>query len=356
MLNNEVAKDGYKYCSDCGLEVILSEFFKDKKGKLGVGSKCKDCFYKAKGIPRPEAKPIAKDGYKFCSKCKQEKLKSEFYPDLRASDGLNSQCRICNLGYGNKEPGKLSYLRDIPIEPEGWRYCPSCQDMKTLDKFELYKDGKFYRRDCIECRRKDGREYAHEHYQEHKTYIEANKQRWLDYHKQYHILNRVTQLLIRKQRRIDKPDVVRLEIKNSRLKKITYYRSLDVIKQSRRRARVKGLPNTLTIREWEACLQYFDSKCAVCGITADTSVRRNIVGDHWIPIADKRLNNPGTVVANLIPLCHASKGGTATNCCNNSKGAKDPIEWLYSRYPKDEADVILERINTYFESVKVATA
>jgi hypothetical protein len=64
--------------------------------------------------------------------------------------------------------------------------------------------------------------------------------------------------------------------------------------------------------------------------------------DHWIALDDKRVNNPGTVITNLLPLCHG-KGG-----CNNSKGNKDPEQWLHEIYSCDEAEAILGRIKAYF--------
>ena len=45
------------------------------------------------------------DAMKTCSKCKQEKPRSEFYAEKRVSrskDGLKSQCRVCHQGYSDE--------------------------------------------------------------------------------------------------------------------------------------------------------------------------------------------------------------------------------------------------------------
>lgn len=47
---------------------------------------------------------------KFCSRCKQEKLRNDFYEDKRHSTGLQSQCKVCFIEgthrYRSSEQGK----------------------------------------------------------------------------------------------------------------------------------------------------------------------------------------------------------------------------------------------------------
>lgn len=87
--------------------------------------------------------------------------------------------------------------------------------------------------------------------------------------------------------------------------------------------------------DWIRCLKYFKNSCAVCG-TQD----RTIAKDHWLPMA---LGH--TLSAwNCIPLCNG-KGG-----CNQSKGDKDPYEWLHATQPEKAAKIIAN-IRAYFEYV-----
>lgn len=93
--------------------------------------------------------------------------------------------------------------------------------------------------------------------------------------------------------------------------------------------------------------EYFDGCCAICGRLP--SFWHILAQEHWIPITDPRLDNPGTVVGNMLPMCHSRKDGE--NGCNNSKSNKDPIVWLVEKFGKRKARRILERIEAYFEWV-----
>lgn len=110
-----------------------------------------------------------------------------------------------------------------------------------------------------------------------------------------------------------------------------------MINTVKRMARKKNLPDTFTEKDWDRALDYFDYSCAVCGRMADEY--RSIAMDHWIPLTDP--NCPGTVPTNIVPLCHGRDG------CNNSKGNKDPIQWLNRKFGK-EAEAKLTTIAAYF--------
>jgi hypothetical protein len=115
----------------------------------------------------------------------------------------------------------------------------------------------------------------------------------------------------------------------------------------RRSARKRSLPDTLTAEQWQRCLDYFHHSCAVCGRDLDDTygeVDYVLAMDHWIPLTSP--NCPGTVVTNIVPLCHG-KGG-----CNNSKGDNDPIQWVIETFDEFGGNRILTRIEGYFEWVK----
>lgn len=104
-------------------------------------------------------------------------------------------------------------------------------------------------------------------------------------------------------------------------------------------ARKRQLPDTLTKQEWLTCLEYFNYACAVCGISFDDTIPH---ADHWIPLASDKCT--GTVATNMICLCKS---------CNSSKNSRMPDVWLEWKYGIHQANVILKRIETYFESIAI---
>jgi hypothetical protein len=111
----------------------------------------------------------------------------------------------------------------------------------------------------------------------------------------------------------------------------------------RRRAHKLELPSTFTADEWRSCLAYWKHCCCICGRPA--GFWHTIAIEHWIPLNSKQENNPGNVKSNVLPLCHGIDG------CNNSKGTKDPIEWLIAKFGKRKAKAILKRISDYFDQL-----
>ena len=111
--------------------------------------------------------------------------------------------------------------------------------------------------------------------------------------------------------------------------------------QQRRHARMHSLPDILTTEQWQACLEYWNYCCAVCG-----KQLRDLFGevkshaDHWIPLSLP--DCPGTIATNMICLC---------NKCNLSKRDMMPLEWLIRRYDKQKANQIMKRVESYFESL-----
>lgn len=127
------------------------------------------------------------------------------------------------------------------------------------------------------------------------------------------------------------------------LKQTEYFLELDRIRHQRRNERLRELPNDFTATDWQHALDYFDNKCAVC--------RRDLLNggdkvkasrDHWISI--RHPDCPGTVKANIVPLCVGRNG------CNHSKYEQRPETWLRKRYGEVEAQRVLDRVNAYFVS------
>jgi len=115
--------------------------------------------------------------------------------------------------------------------------------------------------------------------------------------------------------------------------------------ESRRKARKLGLESSFTSDDWRRALDYFGGRCAVCGRPPD--FWRILAADHWIPLADTECE--GTTPNNIVPLCHALKGGRGG--CNNSKRDKPPTDWLVERFGAKEAARVLRNIHEYFDWV-----
>lgn len=114
------------------------------------------------------------------------------------------------------------------------------------------------------------------------------------------------------------------------------------------RAKRRGLPRDFTKADWQYALSYFGDCCAICG--RPVGLWHRIAKEHWIAIADIRPGNPGTVPTNIVPMCHAIKGGEGG--CNNTKSNRPVEEWLKEKFGARKANAIMKRINAFFQTVR----
>lgn len=301
----------YKPCSYCKqlFPATTEYFYKATNQSSGLSPRCKTCVSTTCGHnPRP--KPLSCDtGFQQCTICKNVlPLTSEYF-------GLNGkrfrrQCRNCkNISQNNhrKEPGvsekynakRREKLKD-PIEAEKIR----------RDQRERRTKNPEYFREVDAKRRALGTEGREKHKERSRKYY------W------------------------DNHEKIRAEYKSKS----------HAEHESKRRAKIHGLPYDWDKSDWQRCLEYWGNKCAICGrVISETHF---LARDHWIAIKDKCVDNPGTVPQNILPLCHSYRGRGGEPGCNNSKWKHDPIAWLNSRYSPSEAESILARINEYFALVK----
>jgi hypothetical protein len=279
---------------------------------------------------------------KVCPQCKQSypATPEYFHRNRSMSDGLAATCSRCRSGKGDSY--KRNHLstagKKVRVDPEvieGYKRCSVCSKVfpATLEYFHSDKThADSLRTQCKVCRiekvkqqRADnpeaGRVSRKKYYENHKEEVKAvvreyqhkNREKRNEYENQYWRENRE-----RKQ-----------------------------AKSHRRKAAKLNLPNTFSAADWERCLDYWGHRCAACGREPSEDVI--LSPDHWIALTDPRLDNPGTVPTNIVPLCNALKGGRGG--CNNSKHKREAWVWLLERFGADEAAVILSRINAYFESL-----
>lgn len=243
---------------------------------------------------------------KQCIRCKQSYPKTtEHFQPIKTKDGFKALCRICARDDYKK-------YRDTHKEQRS----ASFKDWRNRHRESEIKRGKQWRLDHPEYARQwyidhaeKQREQGAQWRADHPLWVQQRGKKYRENHPQHHKLWRA-----------ENKDKIR-------------------IVNARRKTRKLTLPNTLTPEEWRQTLNHFNGCCAICG--RPPGLWHTIAIDHWIPLKADIPDNPGTVVWNVIPLCHGVDG------CNNEKSAKMPDVWLKQKYGQRKAKAILDRIQEY---------
>lgn len=293
-----------KRCSKCGIEKPHTRefFYTMPRGEHGLHSQCKEC---GKQYTRDRwLDPEFRDEYackhykgekpipatRVCTKCGIEKpFTAEFFvKDSRVKSGLTSHCKVCAKVYQDKLYSDPANLEKARLKAQKWLSNPENKERKNTERNQRYAEDPEY----------------------HDKQVTSTRAR------------------------VATPD--------GKAQKKT--------SKAARRAREHQLPDTLTKGEWQHCLEYWDHKCCVCGRSAD--FWHVIALEHWIPIMDKRADNPGTVARNVLPMCHSINGVLAGDSgCNNTKHETAPLIWLTRKYGAAISAEILARIQAYFDSL-----
>jgi len=88
------------------------------------------------------------------------------------------------------------------------------------------------------------------------------------------------------------------------------------------RAKLFGLPATLTLTQWLATVDHFNGMCAYC------LVNPYQILEHFIPV-ELMQTDGGTTARNCIPACRS---------CNRKKGKTHPSQ--LTQFPKENVDAI----------------
>ncbi len=260
---------------------------------------------------------------KHCSKCGQLKPETlEFFGFIKRYNHFNNVCREC-IRVRDEECRRAKGIKpkNKPLD-DGTKGCAKCGQLLPLSKFYLLQSGK-HSVYCIDCKKEDSKRY---YYRD----LEINREK-----------NRLSAI-----KNKDKASIRRkhkyLEYRKATDVWITKHRDRVNASIRKRRSLKENLPYNLPAGKEFEIISRFDGRCAICG--RSESADRVIVLDHWIAVKSGVTNNPGTVEANLIPICHGKTG------CNNSKKNHLPLEWLKSKFGA-EGQIIYDKIERYLAEV-----
>lgn len=263
-----------KRCPMCCVTKTSTEFFKNKRD--GTSPYCKPCSAERKRKGNKTRQQIHDEIYpsedtKICSKCKSEKLRTEFNTRIRNGEtALKPYCKECQklqfktwASKTGKQKHKSvaernEFLKKNRYPCKDQKLCSGCDKVKHKEEFgHRFKGGL-----CKKCRSKQ----EADNYQKNKE-IRREKAR----------LYRKSNL-----------EMVREYARNG---------------FKRRRAAKLGVISTLTTNEWIEIMKKYNGKCLCCGSSEKISI------DHIIPIS----KGGGHVADNVQPLCIS---------CNSSKSVK----------------------------------
>ena len=219
-----------------------------------------------------------------CSKCGDEKPEtSEYFNKIRTGKcGLRGDCKVCEAKYkkqygiSNKE-AKIKYDKQHYIENKD-------AIIKNVNQYRL--ENKESITQIKKIHHQNNKEAINE---KQKKYVQNNRDRVVK-SKQRHYQN--NKEAINKCAR-------------------QYYKShVDNFKiySQRRRALVRKLPSTLTLKQWVQVKLHFSDKCAYCGN------EKPLEQEHFCPLS----LGGEYAVSNIICACRS---------CNSSKGAKSFPAW-----------------------------
>jgi hypothetical protein len=231
-------------------------------------------------------------------------------------------------------------------------WCKSCCARASREYHAIHRDGranyaKQWRASNVDYIREYNKTYKNDHRDEtqekHREWIANNRERVRKWRHDYYLLHQDEQNASAREWAKSHREQHQQTKRQWRLKNIDKERTYT----RRRVARRRALPATFTDADWRRALEYFSGCCAICNNPPD--LWHVIAADHWIPLSDSRPDNPGTVPVNIVPMCHARKGGVGG--CNNSKLNRDPHYWLIDTYGKRTGKQIEDRIHEYFASL-----
>lgn len=327
-----------KICSKCGTEYPSTvEFFRaEKRTKIGLNAACRVC-ERAYGLAQSR-KPERRERQKAL-----DKQKRATNPEYRERQNertrkrrQNPEVRQAMRDYDNKRRQDPEYKAKARVLSRSyyWEHRDEILAKRRTPEYRE-KDRKRNLRPDVKAYKKEWEEKK----LQDPEYKAARDSYFAEYRKRPEVKLRM--------KAVGKLPSTKASNKNwyQKNRHSPEFVLKQKVQKHLRRARERALPCTLTAREWQNALNYFHGCCAVCGRQLkDLLNTHTVAADHWIPLVDPKC--PGTVVHNMLPLCHGIGG------CNNSKHTKDPVIWLTEKLGKRAAKKKLAEIEAYFATVR----
>jgi hypothetical protein len=269
-----------KICSKCGRELPATEeyFHRWKYSKDGYRACCKECRGGHYGVVKVNQVYQAKEGYKFCTKCRKElPLSREYFKKLKCSnDGFDTVCKECQgTGYGIHN----NYIE----QPEnGNRICTKCSRELPMTSDYFYPDKRSKDGFSTQCKQCKGFNFGSLktkvfHYKSKDEHAHVSHLKYLRYKNDESIMKRRRES-VKKWAKTEKGKQVRKTLEQAR------------------RAKKKNTAGQYKVEDWRECLRFFNNLDAYTGMPMKIPSQ-----DHVISLSKGGLH----VRRNIIP-CESS--------------------------------------------------
>lgn len=283
---------------------------------------------------------------KQCKTCKKILSVDDFHfsDKLRDSTWRRGDCKACLL---SKHQEHRRNIKSVNIEIDIYqivdinekKYCYKCNlELYISDFYRDISSIDGFSNECKSCSKERSKDWR----ENHKDYVLEKVNEWVKN-------NPEKSKLAKKKYTENNPEKVRQSQRDFYQNHIEEERKRSIEKRHRQRAHEKELQSDWRTEYASFAFQYWHYACAIC--ETENGMWHVIALDHWIPIASDRC--PGTISTNIVPLCHAIKDAPPrTPCCNQSKGAKDPMLWLTEKLGSRKAKAKLKEIEAFFIAAK----
>jgi hypothetical protein len=191
---------------------------------------------------------------KKCNQCGKELPLEMFYKNKGCKDGVAGQCKEC---YSKNRKKFREKNRKCLLEQDKQRY--ERNKSKVLKRVKKYRET--HKEQVLAAKKEWYQKNKERHAANGKLYVEKNKEKVKQYKKQYAEQNKDKLREQNRQLYLKNKDKRR---NNAKMWKKANPEKRSVSEQ-KRRALKKGLLSTLTPEQWKAAMEHFNNKCAYCG-------------------------------------------------------------------------------------------
>jgi 5-methylcytosine-specific restriction endonuclease McrA len=134
-----------------------------------------------------------------------------------------------------------------------------------------------------------------------RVYYQDHKQEFNDYRRQWRKQNPDKMKAQSQRARLRNPELWKLKLE--KLNAWAVEHGYQLVYLARRRARLRGLPSTLTPEQWEAIKAIYHYRCAYCG------KKKPLTQDHIIAAT----HGGGYTLDNIVPACRSCNSRKSSN-------------------------------------------